>query len=125
MKCCRMPQNDATQRQQDQHADSGLMGGEAGAEHQELAQEQAERRQPDRRKSGQSHADGRDGHHLHHARTDASEFERVKGLMNVARREEQHRLGQRVVAHVQERAQDGQGRVHGDGDADETDMFEA
>ena len=65
------------------------------------------------------------GRTFHHAGTDDAKFERVKSLMDVARREEQHRFGQRVIAHVEQRAENGHWRVHGNAGAYKTDVFEA
>ena len=45
-----------------------------------------------------------DRQQLHHARADEPEIERVAGLVDVAGGEEQHRLGQGVIAHVQQGA---------------------
>src|ERR1035441_1787272 len=48
----------------------------------------------------------------------------MKSMTDVSRREKQNRFCQRVITHVQKRAENGDGRVHGDAGADEADVFE-
>ena len=102
-----------------------LPGGKSAADDGEFAEKQSERRQANRGGGGQSHQKGRDRQHFHHAMTDDAILERMKSLMDVSRREKQNRFGQRVITHVQQRAENGDGRVHGDAGADEADVFEA
>ena len=45
-------------------------------------------------------------------------------LVDVARRKEKHGLGQGVIAHVEQRAEDRESGIHAHGRADQADVFQ-
>ena len=81
---------------------------ESARDHGQFAYEQTERRQPADGHCGQAEQQRRRRHRAHQPGADAPEIKRLKMLVDVARRKKEDRFGERVVAHVQQRAEDGE-----------------
>ena len=120
-----MPQNDAISASQNQDADERLARGEPAAETVSSLKNNPNGGRPIAATAASPMNSTVTGSTFTTPGPMTRNFEGVKRLVDVARREEQHRLGQRMIAHVQQRAENGHRRVQADAGADEADVFEA
>src|SRR6266571_478118 len=108
-----------------ERADCSLTGREAAVQDCHFTEEQTEGWQPKRGRRCQSHANHRQRKHRGDAGTDQPHLQSMAVLVDVSSRKEKHWLGQRMIAHVQQRSKYGDGRVHPDAGTDKANVLQA